>query len=163
MACLAPMPLRLKDLKGSPNPWPGMAVRKMPTLLDWCQPRCVNETWSRKMSTPEEITVYDTGSRGMPPTMTIGDCEKGASCLQTIVDAWHTHSGMLTCFHEATELIGIHLDRLTRDSSGAICRAAWTVEMDPIVSLPFWDGSMLVRSREYAPVSSMKVQSTLAT
>ena len=126
-------------------------------LLDWCQPRCVNETWSRKMSTSETITVYDTGSRGMPPTMTIGDCEKGESCLQTIVDSWHTHSGMLTCFHEPTEMLGIHLDRLTRDSSGAICRAAWTVEMDPCVLLPFWvePDSLLVCHREYVPVSAI--------
>ena len=127
------------------------------TLLDWGQPRCVNEAWSRQMSTPDGITIYDTGSRGMPPTMTIGDCEKGVSCLQNIVDAWHTHSGMLTCFHEATELIGIHLDRLTRDSSGAICRAAWDVEMDPVVLLPFWSepGSLFVHHREYVPASAI--------
>ena len=75
------------------------------------------------MDTPE-------GSRGMPPTLTIGECDE--SSLQQLIDAWHSHSGMRTCFHEATELLGIHLDRLTRDSSGAISRAAWTIEIEPV-------------------------------
>ena len=107
------------------------------------------------MTTAEVVAAYDLGSRGRPPTMTIGACEKGESSLQEIIDAWHTHSGMLTCFHEASELLGIHLDRLTRDSSGAVCRAAWTIEMDPCVLIPFWTelDCMLVHCREYVPVS----------
>ena len=91
----------------------------------------------------------------MPPTLTVGACEKGASSLQRLITAWNNHCGMKTCFHHAHELLCLHLDRLTRNASGDVCRAAWQIEIEDEVLLPFWmtDGNMAPYSQEYVPVA----------
>ena len=78
----------------------------------------------------------------MPPTLTAGDCEKGTCSLQQLVDLWHQHSGMLTCFNQAPEMLGLHIDRFGRTDSGDVCRAEWDLELPP---------QILVR-REYVPI-----------
>ena len=100
----------------------------------------------------DKTITFDWGSRGMPPTLTIGACEKGQCSMQHLIDTWHEHSGMRTCFHEAAELLCIHLDRLTRNSSGAV---DWEVSVDPYVLLPIWNDSegLTLHFREYVPVS----------
>ena len=105
-------------------------------LLEWCQPRCVNVQWSRRLQHPNYIATYDQGSRGMPPT-------------------WHNHGGMKTCFESNSDLIGLHLDRLTRTHQGEVCRAEWTVHLDNQVILPFWaaDHNMLPCWDDYVPVA----------
>ena len=116
---------------------------------------CLDVTWSRRLHVNDRICTYDHGSACLPPTLTIGAHEKGSCSLQQLTDMWHEHSGMKTCFHRATDLIGLHLDRLTRNASGDPCRADWTVELDPCVLLPFWndEDSMTLHHREYIPVA----------
>ena len=99
-------------------------------MLDWCRPDSVNLTWSRRFVNRGNVIVYDTGSREMPPTLTIGGKEKGSCSLQQLIDRWSAHSGMKTCFHFSTELLCLHLDRLTRNDLGEICRADWDVEIN---------------------------------
>ena len=124
-------------------------------LLEWSRPSCANMSWSRRMSEAETITMYDTGSRGMPPTLTIGACEKGACSMQQLIDTWHEHSGMKTCFHEAADLLCLHLDRHTRNDSGDVCRAAWEISVDPNVLIPIWNdpAGITLHCREYVPIS----------
>ena len=92
-------------------------------MLQWCKPDCVDLTWSRRFIDKGLVTTYDTGSRDMPPTLTLGKGEKGSCSLQQLIDSWSRHSGMKTCFHFSTSLMCLHLDRLTRNDSGAVCRA----------------------------------------
>ena len=120
-------------------------------LLMWCSPSCVDVTWSRRVSMEDQVTNYDVGSKGMPPSLLFGEGEKGACSLQQLVDTWHHHSGMRTCFNHAPEMLGFHLDRATRNDSGAV----WDVELDPSVLVPIWteESSLLTHHREYVPVS----------
>ena len=124
-------------------------------MLEWCQPFCLDVTWSRRLHVNDSVSTYDHGSRFMPPTLTIGASKKGTCSLQQLTDMWHDHGGMKTCFHQATDVLALHLDRLTRDHSGAPCRADWIVHLDPSVLIPFWndEGTLCLHHREYVPVS----------
>ena len=125
------------------------------TLLSWCRPACMDLTWSRRYVAKGNVLTYDHGSTDMPPTLTVGACEKGASSLQRLISAWNNHCGMKTCFHHAHELLCLHLDRLTRNDSGEVCRAAWQIEIEAEVRVPFWmtDDNMAPFSQEYVPVA----------
>ena len=125
------------------------------TLLSWCRPACMDLTWSRRYVAKGNVLTYDHGSTDMPPTLTVGACEKGASSLQRLITAWNNHCGMKTCFHHAHELLCLHLDRLTRNDSGEVCRAAWQIEIEAEVVVPFWmtDDNMAPFSQEYVPVA----------
>ena len=113
-------------------------------LLTWCNPVCSDSTWSTRFLSDGVVSINDHGSTGMPPSLTIGEEEKGVCNLQAVVDAWHEHSGMRTCFHASSNLTGLHLDRFTRKASGAVCRADWMVGFDPSILIPVWnDDSVL--------------------
>ena len=74
--------------------------------------------------------------------------------MQRLIDAWANHSGMKTCFHFATELLCLHLDRLTRNASGDVCRARWQIQIEDEVLLPFWmSDNHLLPYQEYIPIA----------
>ena len=94
-------------------------------LLEWSRPFCLNAEWSRRLQLPDRVPIFDHGSRSMPPTLQVGEGQKGLGSLQQLVDSWHEHNGMRTCFHEATDVLGLHIGRLRRELSGQLCKSEW--------------------------------------
>ena len=127
------------------------------TLLEWSQSMCIDVTWSRRYTHQGSVWIHDNGSWGMPPTLTVGACEKGETSLQQLLEDWHNHAGMKTCFHVDADLMGLHFDRLTRNSQGEVCRADWIIHLESFVTLPFWmnDHTMLPYRHEYIPVAAL--------
>ena len=124
-------------------------------MLTWCNPVCLDTTWSRRLLSDGKVLMYDVGGRGMPPSLTFEAPEKKACQLQSLVDTWHEHSGMRTCFHASSDLIGLHVDRCFRNASGAVCKADCQVELSQTVLIPFWneETGMCLHFREYVPIS----------
>ena len=85
------------------------------------------------------MTVCDTGSAWLPPTLTIGYdcCARKEISLQELVDAW-TYQGMSTRFMTPKPLIALHLDRFCRNATGDVLKSDLLVTLPDELRLPFW-------------------------
>ena len=113
-------------------------------LLEWaCLPK-VDVSWQRRMLVLEQIQIRDYGCRGTPPTLAASVEKQKSYQLQTLINDWHTYCGMQTCFTTESELLCVHIDRFA-NSSGAVARTDWTLELPESVALPFWTDPSLMQ------------------
>ena len=124
-------------------------------MLEWARPFHVDMSWTRRVQVPDEIQIFDLGSRFMPPTLQPLESGKEMS-LQNLVTAWHEHQGMRTCFETAAPMLGFHLDQFRPGHLGAH-RDLPLPQLPDEVLIPIWNGpdSSYAHHREYAPVAEL--------
>ena len=97
------------------------ALEFLECFLPWCNPNFLCCTWERRVEVENTTSIYDQGSKWLPPTLTLSLEEKEVS-LQTLIDRWHAYQGMETRFVEASDMLAFHVDRFFRDDTGAVQR-----------------------------------------
>lgn len=109
-------------------------------FLTQLQPTTFSFKWEKRvMLSSTVVEINDTGGQYIPLTFPVHQMQEHTELdLQTLVTQWHQEHAMCKALLCSTDLVCIHLDRLYKDASGAICKSMLPIKETKNIDLPIF-------------------------
>eukprot|EP00435_Cladocopium_sp_Y103_P003027 s2221_g1.t1 len=111
-------------------------------LLTWISSDCLAFGWEKRLQQGTRILTHDRGARFMPLQVQIEPalCEDGAIPVSALLRHWFEELGMCQALLQDTDLICIHIDRLTRNGRDEIIKDCTPLGLHCGQKVPFFTG-----------------------